>query len=224
MGATLFSLAQAREVAEQRDAAVRSARRATAMSEDQTVLAGDARGPDGAALSPGDRIALAERVLVRQFRGEPWLVSNVMSDLSTRFYENGDRESQRRMLGRARAIPLEARLPLQLALADCFLASSWWYDDQLDSAQAAMAEAKSALARTGADDHDPVRLACLASEGKVLQATGSGDSAVALLRRAAALVESDSIGTDRMSVYNALSEVLRLTGRTREAIRTSAIT
>jgi hypothetical protein len=186
------------------------------MSELQSVLAGDTRGPDGAPLPPADRIALAERVLVRQFLGEPWLVSFVMSDLSTRFYDSGDRESQRRMLARARAIALEARLPAQLALADCFRASSWWYDDQLDSAQAALAEGKSALARAGADD--AARLVCLEAEGKVLQATGRGDSAVALLRRAAALVEHDSADTDRLRVYNALSEVLRLTGRTREAL------
>ena len=188
------------------------------MSELQSVLAGDTRGPDGAPLPPADRIALAERVLVRQFQGEPWLVSFVMSDLSSRFYESGDRESQRRMLGRARAIALEGRFPSQLALADCFRASSWWFDDQLDSAQAAMAEAKAALARAGAGADDAARLACLEAEGKVLQATGKGDSAVALLRRAAAIVEHDSTDTDRQRVFNALAEVLRLTGRTREAL------
>ena len=218
VGATAFSLRQMRVARDQRDAAVRSARRATAMSELQSVLAGDTRGPDGAPLPPADRIALAERVLVRQFSGEPWLVSHVMSTLSRRFYENGDRESQRRMLGRARAIALESRLPPQLALADCFRASSFWYDDQLDSARAALAEANAALGGAGAAADESVHLVCLEAEGKVLQATGRGDSAVALLRRAAVLVENDTADTDRLQVYNALSEVLRLTGRTREAI------
>ena len=218
VGATAFSLYQMRAAHDQRDAALRSARRATAMSELQGVLAGDTRGPDGAPLAPGDRIALAERVLVRQFRGEPWLVSEVMVDLSGRFYEAGDRESQRRMLGRARSIAQEARLPAQLALADCSRASSWWFDGQHDSMKVAMAEATSALARAGEDADKTVRIICSVAEGKLLQAAGNVDSAVALLRGAATLVERDSADTDRMRVYNVLGDLLRLAGRPREAL------
>src|SRR5262249_37240767 len=55
-------------------------------------------------------------------------------------------------------------------------------------------------------------------EGKLLQATGQADSGIALLRRAAALAEADSMGTRRLSAANALAEVLRLSGRTREAV------
>ena len=46
--------------------ALRAATRATAMSELQSVLGGDARDPDGRPLPPAGRIAIAEGVVVRR--------------------------------------------------------------------------------------------------------------------------------------------------------------
>jgi serine/threonine-protein kinase len=218
LGATIFSLQQMQNARQQRDAAVRSARRATAMSELQGVLAGDSRGPDGQPLTPAERIALAEGVLVRQFRDEPWLVAEIMVDLAGRFYEAGDPEAQRRMLGRARNMARDAGLPAQRALIDCARSSSWWYNDQLDSARTDLREGKAALGQAGAAADAMIQATCLEAEGKLLQAEGQGDSGVVLLQRALALVEGDSIATRTLSVMNALSEVLRLSGRTREAV------
>ncbi len=218
VGATVFSLRQMQHAREQRDSAVRAARRAMAMSALQGVLAGDSRDPDGRPLPPAQRIALAEGVLVRQFRGEPWLVAEVMVDLSTRFYELGDRESERRMLARAGTIAREENLPGQLALANCTRATSFWYDDQLDSARRDLAEGKTALTRAGVSADRVTRARCLEAEGKLLQAKGSGDLAVALLTRAVALMENDTSGPGRLGIMIALAEVLRLNGRQREAI------
>lgn len=218
IGATAFSLRQMQNAQEQRDVAVRSARRSRAMSELQALLAGDSRGPDGQRLSGADRIALAERVLTRQFRGEPWLVAEVMVDLSGRFYEAGDRESQRRMLARAATIARQGRLPAQVAFANCFRVSSWWYDDELDSARADLTEAKRALAQAGPEAHAGIQAACLEGEGKLLQATGQPDSAVALVTRSVELLEGTGSDIRHLSAMTALSEVLRLSGRPREAI------
>jgi serine/threonine-protein kinase len=216
IGATVFSVRQMQNAEKQRDAAVRSARRATAMSQLQGVLAGDSRGPNGQPLTPSERISLAEQILVRQFSGEPWLVADVMVDLSGNLGANGDRESQRRMLARAGSIARGANQPAQLALAECFRSTSFWYDDLFDSAQAALREAQTALRQAGAGADVSTQATCLEAEGKVQQAVGNGDSAVALLKRAAALV--DSIATRRLEVRNALIEVLRLTGHSREAV------
>ena len=61
--ATAFSMAQAREAGRQRDVARAQVRRQNAMGEVQAVLAGDARGPDGRALTLAERIETAERTL-----------------------------------------------------------------------------------------------------------------------------------------------------------------
>ena len=62
--ATAFSMTQAREAGRQRDVARAQVRRQNAMGEVQAVLTGDARGPDGRALT------LAERIETR--RSGPW--------------------------------------------------------------------------------------------------------------------------------------------------------
>jgi serine/threonine-protein kinase len=147
VSATAFSVGQMQDARAQRNVAVRAARRAVAMSELQGVLAGDARGPDGQPLSTAERIALAERLLVRQFRGEPWLVTDVLIDLSERFSESGEYQAQRRMLARARAIARQANLPSELAHADCERATNFWYEDKIDSARADLVEARAALGR-----------------------------------------------------------------------------
>ena len=213
LGATGFSIAQMREARRQRDAALQNARRSTALSDLQLVLAGDSRGPDGRPLSSVQRIALAERVLTSQFRREPWLVSEVMADLAGRFYEVGDRVAQRSMLARARAIARGANLPAQIALTDCLRVYSFAFDDLIDSASIDLSEARA--------QHviDPkIRANCLDAEGQYLVAAGKPDSGIAQLRRAVAIVKDDRASTDRLSTINDLAEALRLSGKTREAV------
>ena len=222
VGATAFSVRQMRVAETQRDLALRSARRATAMSELQGILAGDTRGPDGQPIGPSERIALAEQVLVRQFHGEPWLVIPVMVDLSGRFAESGDFESQRRILARAVTLAREEQAPIQLAYAACDRASSWWLDDQLDSARAAITEAKAALASAGTPVDPVTEATCLEAEGKLLQATGNQDSGIVLMKRAVVLLEKEDRGgaggTRFLNTLTNLGELLRLSGRPREAL------
>jgi serine/threonine-protein kinase len=218
VGATVFSLTQARRAAEQRDVAVRAARRASALVELQSVLAGDNRRPDGQPLTSAGRIALAEEVVVQQFRGEPWLVAEVMTDLASRFNEWGDREGERAMLARAGTIADAGGQPAHVALAACFRAMSFWLDDLTDSVQAELATARAALGRVPKPVDPVLQASCLEAEGKALQASGKGDSAVMLVEQAVALVGNDPIGTRRRTALHTLSEVLRLVGRPREAV------
>jgi serine/threonine-protein kinase len=215
--ATVVSLGQMREARRQRDAAVRANRHAAALTDLQGVLAGDTRDPDGRPLPPADRIALAERILTRQFRTEPALVAEVMSDLAASFFEGGDFEAELEMLARARAIARDAGLPLQTSLADCHRATTYWYLDRFDSARAAVAEAKAALARARRSS-PAIEVACLEAEGKLLQGVGQADSGIVLLRRAVALAEAHLDRTAQLAQMNALAEVLRLALRTRESI------
>ncbi len=217
VGATAFSVVQMQEAKAQRQEAVRAARRAMAMSELQSVLAGDTRDPDGNPLSPAGRIAMAEGVVVRRFRSDPALVAGLLVDLSGRHLEAGDLHAQRRMLGRAREIALAGNARSELALASCWRANNYWIEDVLDSARTDVLEANAALAAERRRDPD-VEAACLEAEGKLLQATGNPDSGVALLKRALTLVEGQPSGTQRLGLANSLAEVLRLSGRTREAV------
>ncbi len=217
VGATVFSVAQMQEARTQRQEAVRSARRATAMAELQSVLAGDSRDPDGRPLPPAGRIALAERVVRSRFGGEPWLVAGVLVDLSDRYFEAGELLAQREMLGRARSIAIGAGATNEVALAGCRRAISYWLEDMLDSARADLLEAKAVLA--AARSRDPaVEATCLEAEGKLLQATGRPDSGITLLERALALAGAGQSGEQRLTLTHSLAEVLRLSGRTREAV------
>lgn len=218
IGVTVYSVELKREAERQRDAAVRNDRRSTALSQVQSVLTGNQRAPDGRELGTDERIALAERVLTRQFREEPWLVAEVMVDLSNRYYEAGDRETQRSMLARARDIARAANLAPQVALADCMRARSFAYDDLLDSAKIDLDEARPAWSRSGAVVDTTLTQECLTGEGHYLVGAGSPDSAIVLLTRAVGLMSDRRQGTNRLQALNELGEVLRLTGHARRAL------
>ena len=217
VGATVFSTVQMQEARTQRAEALRAVRLANAMGEVQGVILGDSRDADGQPLTLEGRITMAEGMVVRRFREDPWMVAHILVDLSGRYYEAGDLHAQRGMLGRARSIALEANAGPQLALANCMRAINYWLEDILDSARTDVAEAKAALAKEKRPAHD-IQAICLEAEGKLLQATGKPDSGIALLKQAVALGESEPASQQQLSVTNALAEVLRLSGRTREAV------
>src|SRR5262249_44755168 len=149
IAATAFSLTQMREAQRQRDESLHDAKLSGAMSAIQALLAGDSRGADGKALDLDGRIALAERVLRRQFGNDPWLVAQLMTELAGRFYEAGENEAERRMLARTLDMARAAKLPAQVALAACRRVRNYTFEDKFDSARADLAEAKAALTRAG---------------------------------------------------------------------------
>jgi serine/threonine-protein kinase len=217
VGATAVSVVQMGEARTQRQEALRAARRATAMTELQNIFAGDSRDPDGRPLSPAGRITIAERVVMSRFGDEPWLAAGLLADLASRHYEAGNPRAEREMLGRAREVALRAKAYDQVAQADCRRAIGFWLEDWLDSARTAVEEAKAALAAQERTDPS-VQATCLEAEGKLLQATGNPDSGIALLKRAVAIASATPGNDQRLGLTNSLAEVLRLSGRTREAV------
>ncbi len=223
IGAAVTTALQAREARRQRDVAIQEVERQHALNAVQSVLASDSRGADGRQLSASERIALALRVLQRQFRDEPWLVVEVMVDLSGSFYESGDRETQRSILAQAQRLAREAGVPRQLALASCLRVYSFAYDDMFDSARTDLAEAKAAMAESNPRSEE-VEIRCRDAEGQLLVEEGHPDSAIPLLTQAVARAEAAAgsgapLSTDRLQLTNDLAQALRAGGRTREASR-----
>jgi serine/threonine-protein kinase len=217
VGATAFSLVQLGQARRQRDAAVAESRRRLAMADVQGVLAGDSRGPGGRTLSVLERIELAEGMLRQRYRDEPAVVVEVMAQLSGRLFDMNDMQGHRQVLARAGAIARAADLPAQVALVDCLRMLSLTYDDQLDSARAALAEARAQQHRTGSLPRE-IEVECLNAEGQLLVATGRPDSAIHLLRRAVQLTP-DPAALQGLESRNDLAGALRSAGRTREAAR-----
>jgi serine/threonine-protein kinase len=217
VGATAFSLVQLGQARRQRDAAVAESRRRLAMADVQGVLAGDSRGPGGRTLSVLERIELAEGMLRQRYRDEPAVVVEVMAQLSSRLFDMNDMQGHRQVLARAAAIARAADLPAQVALVDCLRMLSLTYDDQLDSARAALAEARAQQHRTGSLPRE-IEVECLNAEGQLLVATGRPDSAIHLLRRAVQLTP-DPAALQGLESRNDLAGALRSAGRTREAAR-----
>ncbi|MGE0552200.1 MAG: serine/threonine-protein kinase [Gemmatimonadales bacterium] len=216
VGGTVVSVLQMSEAKRQRDVALTEVRRQEAMLQVQTVLAGDARGPDGAPLSPTGRLELAEALVRTRYRAEPWLVAETTTELASRLFEMGDRDAQRQMLARAGKVAIEAALPEQLALATCQRAYSFTFDDQLDSAATALATARAALATLSRTP--PAAAYCDDVEGMYRLALGQVESAIPLLERA--VLRSRSGATlFRLQALNDLAQGLRVAGRTRDAAR-----
>ncbi|HEX6614910.1 MAG TPA: protein kinase [Gemmatimonadales bacterium] len=217
VGATAFSLVQLREARRQRDAAVAESRRRQAMADVQGVLAGDTRGAGGRTLSVLERIELAEGMLRRKYQAQPAVVVEVMAQLSARLFDMNDMEGHRRVLGRALALARTAGLPAHVALVNCLRVLSLTYDDQLDSARAALAEARVQEAGAGPLPRE-VEVQCLDAEGQLLVAGGRPDSAVRVLRRAVELTPEPGV-MQGLESRNDLAAALRAAGQTREATR-----
>jgi hypothetical protein len=140
-----------------------------------------------------------------------------MVDLAGRFYEAGDNDAQRRMLARVRAMTRSAKLPTELALADCRRAQSYVFDDKFDSARADLAEARAALTRVRTASDSGVLKDCFDAEGQLLAQTGAPDSGIKLLRRVVDLTAVDRVGTGRPAALISLSQAVYLDQRFREA-------
>ena len=216
LAATGFSIAQMREARRQRDQAAEDAQRATMMSEVMGVLAGEPSVTGGRMPTPVERVEMAEQVLRTRYREYPALVADVMAALAGRLYDLPDLPAGRRMLERAGALAREHDLPVQLAMASCMRASSFIYDDLLDSARADLAQARAALTRTGPPRVD-VEVECLSAEVRLLMADGRTGASVTVARQAVARTEGAPGQMLRLQTENLLAEALRADGRPREA-------
>ena len=212
---------QGRAAQRERDQAVLGLKRQMAMNSIQEVLAGDSRDANGQPISSAERLQMVARMLEAKYRGEPWLVAEGLANLATRYYESGDRVSERALLARAQGLARANRLPAQLALANCLRIYALAFDEFYDSAGTALTEAKAALAGA-VDPSVEVQIACLDAEGQLLSAQGRWDAAIPLFTQAAARASTvpeagGNAGTMQLQILNDLAVALRGAGRTRDA-------
>jgi len=170
LGTTGAAVRQSRAAQRQRDEVVLGLKRQRMTYSIQEVLLGDERGANGQPLSSADRLQMAVRMLEAKYRDEPWLVADGFVLIADRYYESGDRISQRALLARGQELGRAGRLPEQLAIADCLRVNSFAFDEMFDSAATDLVEAKSALA--SAAPNDMAHVACLDTEGQLLAAQG----------------------------------------------------
>ena len=220
LGTTGAAVRQSRAAQRQRDEAVLGLKRQRMMNSIQEVILGDERSASGQPLSSAERLQMAARMLEAKYRDEPWLVADGLVLIADRYYESGDRVSQRALLARGQEIGRAGRLPEQLAIANCLRVNSFAFDELFDSAASDLAEAKAALA--SAAPNDVAHVACLDAEGQLLAAQGQWDGAIPLLtealERASVTPETGSnAGSMRLQVLNDLALALRGAGRTRDA-------
>jgi len=212
---------QGRAAQRERDQAVLGLKRQRMMNSMQEVILGDERSASGEPLSSAERLQIAAGMLEAKYRDEPWLAAEGLVIVAQRYYESGDRVGQRVLLARAQGLSREARLPDQLALANCLRVYSFAFDDMFDSATTELAEAKAALV-TVPDRNEEVEVACLDAEGQLLAAQAKWEAAIPLLteaaERASATPETGSnAGSQQLQILNDLALALRGAGRTREA-------
>jgi hypothetical protein len=218
LAATGFSVSKAREASRERDVAVRSAEKSRAMMNLQGVLAADSRGPMGRQLTSAERIHEAERVLMGLYGRQPWLVAEVLVDLSDRLYERGDFADQRAMLARARDIAGSAGLPALATLARCRRVQSFAFEDVLDSARAEMNVVSAAL-ESGVLLADTAAMAfCIGAEGPLLISEGKDDDGLARMQHASTLLSGIPWGTGHLTILFQYGTALRLAGQVRSAV------
>jgi hypothetical protein len=218
LGATSVSVVKAREASRERDVAVRSAEITRAMMNLQGVLAADSRGPMGRELTAAQRIHEAERVLTGLYGAQPWLVAEVLVDLSDRLYERGDRADQRAMLARARDIADAANLARPATLARCRRVQSFAFDDVLDSARAEQEIVSAALAAGTMAADSAGTATCLGAEGTLLIGEGKADEGLARMQTASMLLAGVPWGPSHLSIIFQYGTALRLAGHIRSAL------
>jgi serine/threonine-protein kinase len=214
VGATGFSIAQMREARRQRDQATEDARHSQALTTVLTVVAGTPRLTGDRMPTPMERIERAAEVLQRSYGQYPGLVVQVMVELSSRLYDAGDTEGQRRFLAQAEAIARAGNRSDGVALVHCLRAMSFADDGLPDSARAQLAAGP--VRRAWEDGRDSaLSLMCHDAEGKILLAEGRPREAIAAMRLGLAAADS----SERQQALSMLAEALRANGETREAAR-----
>jgi serine/threonine-protein kinase len=221
VGAAVMTTLQAREARVQRDNAMLQYRRTSARSTIQAQIAGDVRGLNGRQLSAVERIDRAIRVLRASYRGEPWLVAEVMLDLAGSAATAGDVVAARRMMVQASEVAEQSAAWPQVAMARCYRAWAWLYDPELDSAQTDLTAGLAALGRSPDTRDVEIDAMCELAKSSMFRLTDQPDSAVKHGERAVQLTDPDPArqqvsSSTRIAMVNGLGQALRAAGRVRD--------
>ena len=213
VAATGVSLQQMREARRQRDEAVYEKKRADSQVEFQYLLLASL---GNARVTMREIVDQGKVLLEREYAGEPRLGASIALALAERYSELGQPELQAEMLGRAETLALRGGAKDILLRSRCHQALNLRKRDLADQASALLDRIQPELTNAA----PPVLAECLQLQAEVEIKAGHFDSAAALGRRSATIMESlgETAGTPYVSVLNTLANALENAKRRREAL------
>jgi eukaryotic-like serine/threonine-protein kinase len=214
IGATVFSIGQMREARRQRDAAVYQTRRADALIEFQGLLMSQVGEKPITMREVLDR---GRMVMEQQYAGEPRFLGAILLEMSRRYGDLGDGESQGQLLARAESLVVAGKGGAHLAEIRCNMADKLRSDGRYAEARAMYDRTESLLL---ARPDPQAEVACLIGRGMLGQETGRADESASAIRRAIAIKDSlgETGGTVYLELLSDLAMSLDQQGRWREAL------
>jgi serine/threonine protein kinase len=213
IGATVFSTMQMRESQRQRDAAVYEQKRADAQVEFQSLML-SSLGPERVTMR--EILDQGRTLLEQEYSGDPRLAASIALSLGKSYEELGEADRQLEMVTRAESLGTAVGAPGIVLLSRCARASNF-ASRQLAAQSSALVDS----IRTAIGTAAPAEAAACLEQLADIEIRGSRfDSAAALGRRAASLLEStgDTTGTDYVGVWNIVANALENQKRRREAL------
>ena len=213
VGATAFSTVQMREAERQRDAAVYARKRADAQLEFQSLML-TSMGPERVTMR--EILDQGRVLLAQEYAGQSRLASGIALSLASAYQELGERDRQIEMLTRAESLAVAGGESDVALVSRCIRATTFQARKQeahalllMDSLQDAIAAAPPAQ-----------RAVCLTQRADIEFLGGRFDSAAAISRRAASVLERAGMtsGIDYIAVLNSEANALENLKRRREAL------
>lgn len=216
--ATVVTARQLVVTREQRDLARRATQRAEAASEFQAFLTTQA-GPGGEPLTMEQILARGRVAIDRRFARDPALRGAMLMEMSGRYLELDDRETEGRILREVSRLADSIRNDALLAESECAYARNLAFSGTHDSALVHIQRARNVLGRVR-NATTALRADCLASEAEVHRWAGNADSAVVAQQKAVALLEEVGATFDSRyaGLLNDLARHLGAAGRRRESV------
>ncbi len=213
LGATAFSVSQAREARLQRNAALIEQRRADAQLEFQHLLLSSV---GDVSTSMRELVDRGQELLNREFAGDPGVAAAIAVDLSERYGDLADFQREAELLDRAEAYASKAGLRDVLLMARCTRAMNLKHRAMHNEAIALFDSIQRELPREASR-----RVAsCLQQYAEVQNGAGQFERGAQLARQSSAMLES--LGTTSSLLYlgalNAEANALENLKRRREAI------
>jgi len=222
LASAVMSYRQKVEAERQRSVAERNFRTQEGFLAAAQVLASDTPGPDGKPLDAGGRLLHAVEVIEQQFADDPRTVALVITDLGGQLFENGDVVGSLALLARSRDIAQGAGESETAASISCTRAENFLRTRAVDSARAAVAEGRAALARIGPNAEAYL---CLQAAGNLAALDTDSERAITLLKKALTVFDeaerrdgASGRSLNRLAILNSLGLIVQQAGRPREAL------
>ena len=221
VGATVFSRQQMRVAEDQRDEAKLNARLAQA-SGDVLLQLLSLVDSDSTRLTPDARLARAQSIVARQYRGEPRIHASILTFLADRYGELNDLAKQSELELQAAALSHSVGDNAGEAHQRCIASWVLFRSERKDSAEAQLATAKRILREHPRDTSMATSIGCSTADATRQMQKGVFDSAIVNMRAAVALTvrSGDTLSSNYTVALNNLANAQMQTGHTRDALAT----